>query len=430
MTDTIFALSSGAPPAAIAVIRVSGPQAGAALKTLAGTLPPPRRAVLAVLHNLDGDTLDRAVALWLPGPGTATGEDSAELHLHGGRAVVSAVEAALGALPGLRRAEAGEFTRRAFTNGRVDLAEAEGLADLLSAETELQRRSALSMAGGGLSRHVAEWRGSVLALSASLEASLDFAGDDDIDDNGALPPGFVQGCAVLADELTAWLARPRAGPLREGFRVVLAGPPNAGKSTLFNALVDDEAAITAAEPGTTRDVLVRGVALGGVPFAFVDTAGLRDEGAGPVEQIGIARARAEAERADLVLWLGPEGGGPSYHCVWEIAAQCDRVDVQAKRRARFRVSALTGEGLDELRSGLVGHARSALPQPGAVALNARQHALLSEVASAIGDAAGVADPLLAAEHLRLARVALDRLVGRAGTEDMLDALFGRFCIGK
>lgn len=432
MTDTIFALSSGAPPAAIAVIRVSGPQAGAALKALAGTIPPPRRAVLAVLRNLGGDTLDRAVALWLPGPGTATGEDSAELHLHGGRAVVSAVEAALGALPGLglRRAEAGEFTRRAFTNGRVDLAEAEGLADLLSAETELQRRSALSMAGGGLSRYVADWRGSVLALSASLEASLDFAGDDDIDDNGALPPGFVQGCAVLADELTAWLALPRAEPLREGFRVVLAGPPNAGKSTLFNALVDDEAAITAAEPGTTRDVLVRGVALGGVPFAFVDTAGLRDEGAGPVEQIGIARARAEAERADLVLWLGPEGEGPSYHCVWEIAAQCDRVDVQAKRRARFRVSALTGEGLDELRSGLVGYARSALPQPGAVALNARQHALLSEVASAIGDAARVTDPLLAAEDLRLARVALDRLVGRAGTEDMLDALFGRFCIGK
>lgn len=430
VTDTIFALSSGAPPAAIAVIRVSGPQAGTALKTLAGTLPPPRRAVLAVLRNLGGDALDRAVALWLPGPGTATGEDSAELHLHGGRAVVSAVEAALGALPGLRRAEAGEFTRRAFTNGRVDLAEAEGLADLLSAETELQRRSALSMAGGGLSRHVADWRVSVLALSASLEASLDFAGDDDIDDNGALPPGFVQGCGVLADELTAWLARPQAEPLREGFRVVLAGPPNAGKSTLFNALVDDEAAITAAEPGTTRDVLVRGVALGGVPFAFVDTAGLRDDGAGLVEQIGIARARAEAERADLVLWLGPEGEGPSFHCVWEIAAQCDRVDVPAKRRARFRVSALTGEGLDELRSGLVGHARSVLPQPGVVALNARQHALLSEVASAIGDAARVTDSLLAAEHLRLARVALDRLVGRAGTEDMLDALFGRFCIGK
>lgn len=430
MTDTIFALSSGAPPAAIAVIRVSGPQAGPALEALAGKRPLPRRAVLAVLRDQAGDTLDRAVAFWLPGPGTATGEDSAELHLHGGRAVVAAVEAALSALPGLRRAEPGEFTRRAFANGRLDLAEAEGLADLLSAETELQRRSALAMAGGALSRQVGDWRGRVLALSATLEAALDFAGDDDIDDDGAMPQGIVQGCAALADELGVWLTRPRAEPLREGFRVVLAGPPNAGKSTLFNALVEDEAAITAAEPGTTRDVLVRGVAIGGVPFAFVDTAGLRDEGAGTIEQIGIVRARAEAERADLVLWLGPEGAGPNHPSVWEIAAQCDRADVPAKRHARFRVSAVTGEGLDALRDGLVDHARLSLPRPGALALNGRQHALLSEVAMAARDAAQCSDPLLAAENLRLARVALDRLVGRAGTEDMLDALFGRFCIGK
>lgn len=430
MTDTIFALSSGAPPAAIAVIRVSGPQAGAALQTLAGRLPSPRRAVLAALRGSAGEALDQAVALWLPGPGTATGEDCAELHLHGGRAVVAAVEAALGALPGLRRAEPGEFTRRAFANGRIDLAEAEGLADLLSAETELQRRGALAMAGGALSRLVAEWRGRVLALSASIEAALDFAGDDDIDDDGAMPPGFAQGSMALAEELVDWLARPRAEPLREGFRVVLAGPPNAGKSTLFNALVEDEAAITAAEPGTTRDVLVRTVAIGGVPFAFVDTAGLRDHGAGSIEQIGIARARAAAERADLVLWLGPEGEGPADRPVWEIAAQCDRRDVAAKRDARYRLSAVTGEGLDVLRGGLVDYARAVLPQPGAVALNARQHELLSEVARAIDTAARCSDPLLAAENLRLARVALDRLIGRAGTEDMLDALFGRFCIGK
>ncbi len=370
------------------------------------------------------------MALWLPGPGTATGEDCAELHLHGGRAVVVAVEAALGALAGLRRAEPGEFTRRAFANGRIDLAEAEGLADLLSAETELQRRGALAMVGGALSRLVAEWRVRVLALSASIEAALDFAGDDDIDDDGALPSGFVQGAMALAEELADWLARPRAEPLREGFRVVLAGPPNAGKSTLFNALVEDEAAITAAEPGTTRDVLVRTVAIGGVPFAFVDTAGLRDQGAGSIEQIGIARARAEAERADLVLWLGREGEGPADGTVWEIAAQCDRGDVPAKHDARFRLSAVTGEGLDALRAGLVDHAGAALPQPGAVALNTRQHELLAEVAEATNVAARGSDPLLAAENLRLARVALDRLIGRAGTEDMLDALFGRFCIGK
>lgn len=431
VTDTIFALSSGAPPAAIGVIRISGPNARSALEQLAGKVPPPRRAVLSTLRDADGQELDRTVVLWLPGPGTATGEDSAEFHLHGGRAVVAAVEAALGALAYMRRAEPGEFTRRAFANGRIDLAEAEGLADLLAAETELQRRGALAMAGGGLSRLVTNWRGRVLALAAAVEAALDFAGDDDIDDRGAaVPAGVSEGCAALAVELADWLALPRAEPLREGFRVVLAGPPNAGKSTLFNALLEDDAAITAAEPGTTRDVLVRTVAISGVPFAFVDTAGLREDGAGAIEQIGIARARTEAERADLVLWLGPEGEGPGDRTVWEIAAQSDRSDLPAKRSAKFRLSALTGEGLDDLRRALVEHARTALPQPGAVALNARQHRLLSEVRAAAGDAAAGDDPLLVAENLRLARVALDRLVGRAGTEDMLDALFGRFCIGK
>ena len=431
MNDTIFALGSGAPPAAIAVIRISGPGAGRALECLAGTRPSPRRAILAALSDQQGLPLDRAMALWLPGPGTATGEDCAELHLHGGRAVVAAVETALAALPGLRRAEPGEFTRRAFANGRIDLAEAEGLADLLSAETELQRRGALAMAGGDFSRMVSAWRARVLALSAALEAALDFAGDDDIDEaGGGLPAHFAASSEALADELADWLARPRAEPLREGFRVVLAGPPNAGKSTLFNVLVEDEAAITAAEPGTTRDVLVRAVALRGVPFTFVDTAGLRDEGAGAIEQIGIARARAEAERADLVLWLGPAGEGPTSSAMWESAAQSDRRDAQPKPQARFRLSAVTGEGLPALRAALVDHARAALPAPGEVALNARQHRHLGEVAEALRAAASEADPLIAAEELRLARVALDRLVGRAGTEDMLDALFGRFCIGK
>ncbi len=431
MTETIFALSSGAPPAGIAVIRISGAGAGRALAALAGKRLQPRRATLAALTNSGGELLDRALVLWLPGPGTATGEDCAELHLHGGRAVVAAVEAALGALPGLRKAESGEFTRRAFANGRIDLAEAEGLADLLSAETELQRRAALAVLDGVLSRQVTDWRGRLLALSATLEAALDFAGDDDIDEQGSgLPAGFGGASAALAEDLAAWLARPRAEPLREGFRVVLAGPPNAGKSTLFNVLVDDDAAITAAEPGTTRDVLQRAVALEGTPFTFVDTAGLRDEGAGAIEQVGIARARAEAARADLVLWLGPQGEGPSGSAVWEIAAQCDKADAPKKCDARFRLSAVTGEGLGALRAALVSHARSALPVPGEVALNARQHGLLSEVADAVAEGAQQNDPLLAAESLRLARAALDRLVGRAGTEDMLDALFGRFCIGK
>ena len=427
MIDTIFALSSGAPPAAIAVIRISGPQSADAMRALAGRLPSPRRTSLCRLSDAEGNVLDSALVLWLPGPNNATGEDCAELHLHGGRAVVSAVERALTDLPGLRKAEPGEFTRRAFTNGRIDLSEAEGLADLLSAETELQRRAAMAMAEGVLSRNVADWRARLLALAAALEADLDFSDEDDV---ASLPANFAAKCEALAAELDQWLSRPRAEPLREGFRVVLAGPPNAGKSTLFNALVEKEAAITAAEPGTTRDVLTQSVGMDGVPFTFVDTAGLRSEGAGEIEKIGIARAEAEASRADLVLWLGPEGTGPKGVCLWEIEAQCDRADALKKTEPRHRISVHSGIGIAALRADLIEHARAALPKPGDAALNERQSRFLSECAAALSAAAQHRDPLLAAEELRIARSALDRLLGNAGVEDMLDALFGRFCIGK
>jgi tRNA modification GTPase len=428
---TIFALSSGQLPAALGVMRISGRGAGAALERLAGTLPEPRRASLRRLVDPEeGGELDRALVLWFPGPHSATGDDCAELHLHGGRAVARAVAAALASL-GLFEAEPGEFTRRAFANGRLDLAEVEGLADLLSAETELQRRSAQAMAGGALSRATEAWRLQVLALSAALEASLDFADEGDVDgEANSLPTGFAPACRALAEDLTEWLERPRAEPLREGFRVVLAGPPNAGKSTLFNALVESEAAIISAQPGTTRDVLVAGVALGGVPFSFVDTAGLRDDGADEIEAIGIARARAEAERADLVLWLGPEGQGPVDRPLWEIFAQCDRPDVPAKSAGAMPVSALNGLGLDALRGALIDAARASMPLPGAAALNRRQAACLIDVRDAVDGAAREHDPLLAAECLRLARRGLDALVGRTDTEAMLDALFGRFCIGK
>lgn len=425
MADTIFALSSGTPPAAIAVVRVSGPQAGAALAALAGGLPKPRMASYRTLRVSRGTVLDQALVLWFPGSRTATGEDLAELHLHGGRAVVAAVEAALADMPGLRRAEPGEFTRRAFAHGRIDLAEAEGLADLLSAETELQRRSAIAMAGGAFSRQVEGWRERVLMASAQVEAVLDFGDEDDV---AELPSDFAERLAGLAAELSDWLARPRAEALKEGFRVVLAGPPNAGKSTLFNALVEDEAAITAPLAGTTRDVLTRAVAIGGVPFVFADTAGLRDESGDEIEVIGIARARAALDRADLVLWLGPEGEGPA-GC-WEIAAQCDRGEGAAKTSPRHSVSAVTGEGLDGLRRDLVDVAARAMPRPGDAALNQRQHALLAQAQAALRDALRESDPLLVAEALRLVRVAFDALIGRATTEDMLDALFGRFCIGK
>ncbi|MDP3675176.1 MAG: tRNA uridine-5-carboxymethylaminomethyl(34) synthesis GTPase MnmE [Novosphingobium sp.] len=426
MNDTIFALSSGPAPAGIAVVRISGSQAGAALTALASGLPPPRQARARTLRDpADGNLLDRALVLWLPGPGTATGEDTAELHLHGGRAVIAAVEAALSRLPGLRRAEAGAFTRRAFANGRIDLAEAEGLADLLAAETELQRRSALAMASGELSRVVEAWRDQVLALSAAVEAVLDFADEDDV---AGLPADFAANCGELALDMEAWLRRPRAEVLREGFRVVVAGPPNAGKSTLFNALVESDAAIATPIPGTTRDVLTRPVALDGAPFVFADTAGLRADSDDPVERIGIDRARAASSAADLVLWLGQESERPPG--AWQIDPQCDRPDRERIGCSRHTVSAVTGEGLDALRGDLVATARKVMPAPGEAALGQRQHRLLDECNDALREASRADDSLLVAEHLRLARLALDRLVGRSGTEDMLDALFGRFCIGK
>lgn len=423
MTDTIFALSSGAPPAAIAVVRVSGPRAGAVLAQLAGRLPEPRRAAALVLCDADGVLLDRALVLWLPGPGTATGEDTAELHLHGGRAVVNVVEHAL-AESGLRRAEPGEFTRRAFANGRIDLAEAEGLADLLEAETELQRRSAIALATGALSRTVDHWRVRLLDLSALVEAALDFGDEDDV---GALPVDFSAQVAELEGEIAGWLGRPRVEPLKAGFRVVLAGPPNAGKSSLFNALLEYQAAIISPVAGTTRDVLERSVAIDGVPFTFVDTAGLHEATDDAIEREGIARAQAAVDLADLVLWLGPEGAGAND--AWEIEAKADLARGK-KRHPRLRVSAVDGEGIADLKRELVDHARLSLPKPGEGALNARQHDILSDAHAALAGIDACSDPLILAERLRVARVAFDRLTGRATTEDMLDALFGRFCIGK
>jgi tRNA modification GTPase len=424
--DTIFALSSGAPPAAIAVVRISGPQAGQALENLSGYLPEPRKASLVTLHGAGGRLLDRALVLWFPGLATATGEDLAELHLHGGRAVIAAVEQALGSMSGLRQAEPGEFTRRAFANGRIDLAEAEGLADLLSAETELQQQAAMVMAGGSFSHTVEDWRERVLKLSAQLEAELDFSDEDDV---GTLPAAFYDEILAMQAEIEDYLASPRAEALREGYRVAFAGPPNAGKSTLFNVLLENEAAITSPIAGTTRDVLERPVALAGIPFTLVDMAGLRGEGGDEIEAIGIGRARTELERADLILWLGPEGEGPAGSL--EVEARIDEEGHVAKSDPDFRLSAVTGEGISELKQALVDRARVILPKPGQVALNLRQSTRLHEARLALMSVPDKAeDMLLIAEDLRQARLAFDRLIGRTSTEDMLDALFGRFCIGK
>ena len=424
--DTIFALSSGALPAGIAVIRVSGTQAREALRALAGRMPDPRRAVTVTLRDEDGAMLDRALALWLPGPGTATGEDITEFHLHGGRAVVAAVLDALGRRDGLRVAEPGEFTRRAFANGRLDLAQAEGLADLLAAETDAQRRQALRLAEGGLGRLVGAWRKRLLDLAARVEAALEFAEDED--DVPAVEAGGLDDLRRLAAEMRAALERPPAERLRDGVRIVVAGPPNAGKSSLINCLAGREAAIASPIAGTTRDLIEVPIAIAGMPCLLIDSAGLRGTG-GAVERIGVARARGAIESADLILWLGPAAQCPDPARAILVRTKAD-LGGKVQPGAGVATSTVTGEGLDVLRSQIEGRVRALLPPPDMIALNARHRERIGEAHQEIAAASAQGDLLLVAEHLRQARIALDRINGRAGVEEMLDALFGRFCIGK
>jgi tRNA modification GTPase len=423
--DTIYALSSGSPPAAIALVRISGARAGEALEALTGKRPEPRVATLAAVRRADGERLDAALALFFPGPASATGEEVAELHLHGGRAVVAAVLEALGSLEGLREAQPGEFTRRAFENGRIDLAEAEGLADLLEAETESQRRAALTMAGGAVGRSVAAWQDRLLALAARLEAMIDFSDEGEVSE--AMPAGWGEGVAGLRAEMEALLSRPPAERLKEGVRVVIAGPPNAGKSSLLNYLAGRRAAITSAIAGTTRDLIEAPTAIGGTPFLLVDTAGLREAG-DEIEAIGVDRARDSLAAADLVLWLGPPAECPDRERTLVVQSKIDLFprDPEADRH----VSAETGEGMNALVDAIVARARALLPPEGETAFNRRQRTCVADAAEALAEAAGHEDPVLAAEGLRRARRALDRVTGRGGVEDMLDALFGRFCIGK
>ena len=424
--DSIFALSSGAPPAGIGVIRVSGPQARPALLALAGRVPPARQASLALLRDpQDAMPLDRALILWLPGPATVTGEDMVELHCHGGRAVIAAVEAALGAMPGLRRAEPGEFTRRAFDHGRMDLNAVEGLSDLLAAETQSQRRAALLMVEGHFSRRIDQWRRALLDLSAMAEAALDFSDEDDVPD-AAIEARIGDGIAALAADVGAQLDAPSAERLRDGVRVVLAGPPNAGKSTLLNALVGREAAIVSDIAGTTRDRIEVPAAIGGVAFLFTDTAGLREETGDAIEAIGIDRARAALDAADIILWLGEPDALPRADAIL-VAAQSDRV---ADDRPGLALSARTGEGMAALVALLQQRARALLPGEGDYALHRRQRDLVGQLLRHLHAAGAARDLLVTAEELRLGRSVVDSLTGQAGTEDMLDRLFSGFCIGK
>ncbi|THD35964.1 MAG: tRNA uridine-5-carboxymethylaminomethyl(34) synthesis GTPase MnmE [Sphingomonas sp.] len=424
---TIFAPSTGMPPAAIAIVRISGPGALAAGRALAGELPAPREARVRTLRDpASGDHLDRALVLVFPGPATATGEDLVEFHLHGGRAVVAAVEATLAAQPGLRRAESGEFTRRALTNGRIDLAEAEGLGDLLMAETELQRRAALAMADGALSRRIAGWRTGLLGLTAQLEASLDFADEADVPD--ALLDDIRDRARATAAEMIAILAVPPVERLRDGVRVVLAGPPNSGKSTLLNALAQREAAIVSPIAGTTRDRIEVAVARDGIPFVLTDTAGLRDDSEDAIERIGMARADEAIAGADITLWLGDDP--PPSPAMLQIHARADLPGrAGLPPGAALAVSARSVESVETLWGEVARRAAALLPKPGDLALNKRQISHCREAVEALGDV-GSSDELVVADALRRANGALARITGDVGIEPMLDALFGKFCVGK
>lgn len=426
--NTIVALSSGRPPAAIAIIRISGPQALAAARAIAGSLPEARRAALRTLRGPDGAMLDRALVLAFPAPRSATGEDTVEFHVHGGRAVAAAVEEALLGQAGCRRAEAGEFTRRAFENGRIDLIEAEGLADLLAAETESQRRRAIDAAEGHVSRKIGEWADAVLALSARAEALLDFGDEDDVSvDDGRI----ASDAMTLASDMARLLDQPTVERLRDGVVVALAGPPNAGKSTTLNALAGRDAAIVSPIPGTTRDRIELQVVRSGRAYRLVDTAGLRGEGPDAIEAEGIARAMRTVASADILLWLGDEPPPiAEAETIWlQPRSDLPGRDVVLPGRA-IAFSAVTGAHMSAVWDLIAEHSNRLMPAQDEIALNRRQQVLLLEAREALAEAGHDDDLLIVAEHLRAARHALDRLLGRVGAEDMLDALFGRFCIGK
>ena len=423
--DTIFALSSGRPPAAVSIIRVSGPLAHDAGKRLAGTLPAARHAAVRTLRGQDGSLLDDALVLRFDGPASSTGENVVEFQCHGGRAVVDALLHELGRVEGLRTARPGEFTRRAFENGRIDLTEAEGLADLIEAETEWQRKAALAVAEGGLRAQVEQWQRNVLELSARAEAAIDYAEDEDV----GVDPALARDCGDLASELKAWLERPRIEPLKDGVRVVVAGPPNVGKSSLINAIAGQERAIVTDTPGTTRDHIEVPLALDGMPILLTDTAGLRESDE-VVERIGIDRARSLVESADVLVWLGEPDEAPRHPRLIRVHARSDLAGRHEAPASSIAVSSVTGEGLNSLLAHVAELTRTLLPAEDAIALNRRQASELAEAHGALDAAAPTTDFVLLAEHLRSVRAAFDRLTGQAGVEDVLDALFGRFCLGK
>jgi tRNA modification GTPase len=441
---TIYALSSGHGRAALAVVRVSGPNAAAALDRLAPPRPKPRFAALRTLRSATGEVLDGALVLWIPGPRSETGEDMAELHVHGGRAVIAGVLAALAALPGFRLAEPGEFARRAFENGKIDLTAAEAIADLVDADTAAQRRQALRQAGGALARLYEGWRADLIRAQALTESAIDFSDEADVG-AGALAEARALA-ARLAAAIRAHLDDGRRGEiLREGYRVAIAGPPNAGKSSLLNALARREAAIVSEEAGTTRDIIEVTLDLADVPVILSDTAGIR-EAAGKVESEGIRRALAHARAADLVLWLTdataprtepPAGLTPDAGEVLRVFTKLDLLEARPSgaeaASAPLRISVLTGEGLSELAEAVERRAAERIggsEAPVITQARHRQHLSACEEALEAYLAGPPADLELRAEELRRAATALGRVTGRVDVEDVLGEIFGRFCIGK
>jgi tRNA modification GTPase len=430
--DTIFALSSGTPPCGVAVLRVSGPASRFAVETIAGACPVRRVATLRALrHPLDGREIDRGLVLWFPGPESFSGEDCAEFHVHGGVAVVQAMLEALGSLPGMRLAEPGEFSRRAFENGKLDLTELEGLSDLVAAQTEAQRRQAVAQAGGELRRRLDGWRERIIAMRAAVEADFDFADEDDVPDDAAA--NVWADARQLSAQIKDFLDDGNAGEIvRSGFQIVLMGPPNAGKSSLLNALARRDAAIVSPEAGTTRDLVEVALDLRGYRVVLVDTAGIR-ETQGLVEREGMRRARERAVVADLVLWLSPVDAPaePPMDIGTRMIVVWTKDDSRALRSGS--VSVMREDGLDWLLGEVESMVAKAVASgESGVVSRARHRSGLSACARELDAAANGADlPMeIRAELLRAAGDEIGRITGKVDVEHLLDRIFAEFCIGK
>lgn len=435
--ETIFALSSGAPPSGVVVIRLSGPDTRFVLETIAGTIPPERQARLRTIRDRNDSPVDSALVLFFPAPRSFTGEDCGELHLHGGRAVVRAVLELLASIAGCRQALAGEFTRRAFENGRLDLTEVEGLSDLIAAETDMQRRLAIEQAAGGLTRRYAQWAQRLTRARALIEAELDFAEEEDV--SGAVSASVWADLAALAGEMDDHLDRSKAGEIiRDGFRVVIAGAPNAGKSSLLNALARREVAIVTEEAGTTRDVLSVDLDLQGYLVRLSDTAGLRHAD-NLAEAEGVRRAERAIAEADCVLAL-ETGDAPAAALermeddrIVPVWSKSDRFARPAAHGDHLALSARTGAGMDELTAALMGRVSARAAFAGqAVPSRQRHRAHLKAATTALHTALeGAGVPLeLRAEALRMAGDALGRITGSVAPDDLLGVIFSEFCIGK